>query len=146
MSGLSGSAFCSIRYARRAPPHMASTTSLTVTPAACLIAITRSIGQDCAAQRRAPPIGTLKIVLGAPNGNVNCCSIRPLRASLKADGPSPAMDSAILARSPSRDDPGFFLPTGRSLVPQETRNSWSSGSVDIERRIMRIALTPSTSA
>ena len=36
ISGASGSAFCSTRYARSAPAHIASTTSLTVTPAACL--------------------------------------------------------------------------------------------------------------
>ena len=49
---------------------MASTTSLTVTPVADLMARIRSSGHDCAATRRAPPIGTLNIVFGARNGSV----------------------------------------------------------------------------
>ena len=53
---------------------MASTTSLTVTPAAFLTALIRSSDQDCAAHRRAPPIGTLSMVRGARNGRVSCCS------------------------------------------------------------------------
>ena len=82
ISGLSGNPSCSSRYARSAPPHTASTTSLRVTPVAFLIARKRSTGQDCAAHRRAPAIGTLNMVFGAPNGRVSCCWMIPLRARL----------------------------------------------------------------
>ena len=54
-----------VEQARSAPATVARMTSLTVTPEASLTATTRLIGQDCAAQRRAPPIGTLNIVFGA---------------------------------------------------------------------------------
>src|SRR5881275_2971816 len=71
---------------------MASTTSLTVTPAADLIARMRASDHDCAATRRAPPIGTLNTVLGARNGKVNCCSSSAARATDSADGASEARD------------------------------------------------------
>jgi hypothetical protein len=35
---------------------------------------TRSSDQDCAANRRAPPIGTLNIVFGASNGSAAAVS------------------------------------------------------------------------
>ncbi len=125
---------------------MAKTTSLTVTPAAFLIAITRSIGQDCAAQRRAPPIGTFRMVLGAPNGSVNCCSMKPLRARLSTEGPNPTAERPSCARPPSTDEPGLPSARGRSLVPQVTRKSRFCGSADKARRIINMALTPSTRA
>src|SRR5690606_1799271 len=74
VSGADGRAWASIRYSRNAPAHIASTTSLRVTDAAEATARTRSNGHDCAANRRAPPIGTLNIVLGAWSGNVNACA------------------------------------------------------------------------
>src|ERR1035437_7931899 len=68
ISAWSGRASCSSRYRRNAPAAIASIVSLTVTPADVLTARTRAIGQDWAANRRAPVIGTLNMVLGAWNG------------------------------------------------------------------------------
>jgi hypothetical protein len=65
---------------------------LTVTPAADLTARSRSIAQDCAATRRAPPIGTLNIVRGAPYGSCSCCSSSAERASDSVEGASAATD------------------------------------------------------
>ena len=91
--GVDGSLLCSRRYARNAPAHMARTTSLTVTPAALLTFLMRSSYQDCAAHRRAPPMGTLNMVRGATKGSVSCCSSRAARASLTGE-PSAATDAS----------------------------------------------------
>ena len=64
-------------YGARIP----ETTSLTVAPAAFLTALIRSRDQDCAAHRRAPPMGTLSMVRGARNGMVSCCSTSAARPS-----------------------------------------------------------------
>src|SRR6202000_1995675 len=79
------------------------TTSLSVTPAARLTLLIRSTGQDCAAQRRAPPILTLSMVRGAPNGSVSCCSNRAARASDTVDGASAARDPAVRVRALNGD-------------------------------------------
>src|SRR5215212_11662377 len=86
---------------------MASTTSLTVTPAADLIARIRASGHDCAATRRAPPIGTLNIVLGARNGRVSCCSTSAARATDTVEGASEASDptAPVTVCSADRDSP-----------------------------------------
>src|SRR6476661_1606895 len=90
---------------------MASTTSLTVTPAADLTARKRASGHDCAATRRAPPIGTLNIVFGARNGRVNCCSNSAALATERVEGASEATDPtapAIDCRG-ERDGPPLRL-------------------------------------
>src|SRR5690242_8721653 len=90
---------------------MASTTSLTVTPAADLMARMRASGHDCAATRRAPPIGTLNMVLGARNGNVNCCSNSAALATESVDGASEATDptTPVIDCRADRDSPESLL-------------------------------------
>ena len=68
---------------------------MTVTPAADLTRLNRSSGQDCAANRRAPPILTLNIVLGAANGRVNCCLTSAALAIFSVDGPRPIIDPTV---------------------------------------------------
>jgi hypothetical protein len=50
---------------RIAPLHIASTTSFNVVLVALLMPRSRSIGQSCAAKRRAAVIGWLRMVRGA---------------------------------------------------------------------------------
>src|ERR1700760_462810 len=71
---------------------MANTTSLTVTPAADLTARMRASGHDCAATRRAPPIGTLNIVFGARNGRVSCCFNSAALATDSVEGANEATE------------------------------------------------------
>src|SRR5262245_36833844 len=116
---------------------MASTTSLTVTPAADLMARIRASGHDCAATRRAPPIGTLNIVLGARNGRVNCWSKSAALATESVDGASEATDptAPVIVCRADPDGPESALLRFGPIV-HGTRISRSSGSGDIDR-IMR---------
>ncbi|CKR74345.1 Uncharacterised protein [Mycobacterium tuberculosis] len=144
-SGVSGSASLSSRYSRSAPAHIASTTSLRLTPAASFTALTRSNGQDCAAQRRAPPTATLSMVCGAPKGSVNCCSINAERASRNVEGASPATDPSMppsCCRRPRRRLMAVCCVAGDQAV----RNLPSMGSVVIGWRISVSPDTPSTRA
>ena len=118
---------------------MASTTSLELTPAADLIARMRARGHDCAATRRAPPIGTLNIVLGARNGRVSCCSSSAARATDSADGANeataptaPVIDCRVDRDASAR----LSLCFGPSV--HGTRTSRSSGSVDIDRIVQAL--------
>lgn len=125
---------------------MASTTSLTVTPpAACLTALMRSMAQDWAATRRAPPILTLNMVFGALNVRVRFSSNNTARATLKADGARPAAAPTVSNAEPTNDEPclGARLRDGRS---HGTRTSVSAGSSDRVRIVIRSADTPSSSA
>src|SRR2546423_14414556 len=90
---------------------MASTTSLTVTPAADLIAGMRASDHDCAATRRAPPIGTLNTVLCARNGRVNCCSSSAALATDRVEGASEASDpnAQVTGRRAGRDSATSLL-------------------------------------
>src|SRR4029453_10247456 len=108
---------------------MASTTSLTVTPAADLTARICASGHDCAATRRAPPIDTLNIVLGARNGRVNCCSTSAALATASVDGASDATDPTapvIVCRADLDSAESLFLRLAPSV--HGTRTSRSSGS------------------
>src|SRR6185437_8697361 len=113
---------------------MASTTSLTVTPAADLMARNRASGHDWAATRRAPPMGTLNIVLGARNGRVSCCSTSAALATDSVDGASEATEptASVIDCRVDRDSPLFLvLCFGPSV--HGTRTSRSSGSGVIDR-------------
>src|SRR2546423_14491711 len=126
---------------------MASTTSLTVTPAADLMARMRASDHDCAATRRAPPIGTLNTVLGARNGRVNCCSSRAALATDSVEGASETTDPTapvIVCRADR--DPAESLLLRFGLSVHGTRISRSSGSGDIDRNVRRCAEIPSSSA
>ena len=117
---------------------MASTTSLTVTPAADLMARIRASGHDCAATRRAPPIGTLNIVFGARNGSVSCCSKSAALATESPEGASEAIDptAPVIDCSADRDSSeSLLLRFGPSV--HGTRISRSSGSGVIDRIIRR---------
>src|SRR5262245_47725088 len=83
---------------------MASTMSLTVTPAAFLTTLMRSSDQDWAAHRRAPPIGTLSIVRGARNGRVNCCCTSAARPRAIVDGAYRATDRIVPVSFSHRPD------------------------------------------
>ncbi|BCI78548.1 hypothetical protein MTY66_01730 [Mycolicibacterium sp. TY66] len=114
-------------------------------PAACLTALIRAIGQDCAATRRAPPILTLNIVFGALNVRVRFCSNNTARATRNADGARPAAAPTVPTAEPIRDGLcfGARLRDGRS---HGTRTSCSDGSSDSVRIAIRRAETPSSSA
>ena len=121
INGVSGSASCSARYPRRAPAHIASTTSLMVVPEAALTLRIRSSDHDCAATRRAPPIGTFNMVRGAPKGRVNCCSSNAARANASVDGASAATDPTVRVIICSRD--GLSASAGLALGRQIPRNA-----------------------
>jgi hypothetical protein len=122
---------------------MASTTSLTVTPAADLTALMRSNDQDCAATRRAPPIRTLNIVRGARKGRVSCCSSSAARASFSVDGANANADPAVRPACSIKEGrlPDVLCSRGARL--QGTRSSSSDGSEAKARCSNRIAETPS---
>ncbi len=94
--GSSGRACCSSRYSRKAPDTMASTTSLSVVADDLATRWMRSISHDWAANRRAPPIEPLRIVLGA-RGSVMSPSRMIWLAILRPAGRSPAMSPAAPA-------------------------------------------------
>jgi hypothetical protein len=118
---------------------------LTVAPsAACLIALIRVSGHDCAATRRAPPILTLNMVFGALKVLVSSCSSKAARATLKVDGASPnAAPAAPSAEPINEEDAASRLRDGRS---HGTRMSTSVGSSDSVRMVIRSADTPSIRA
>ncbi len=105
----------------------------------------RASGHDCAATRRAPPIGTLNIVLGARNGSVSCCSISAALATESVDGARAASEPTVpvIDCSADRDWPSsLFFCFGPNV--HGTRISRSSGSVVIDRMVRRCADTPSS--
>ena len=69
-----------------------------------LTSLMRRSGHDCAAQRRAPPIGTFNMVLGARNGNVSCCSRSAERAMPSIEAPERGIDLMVPASVCSRDE------------------------------------------
>ena len=75
-SGRSGRASCFCSQVRNAPAHSAITTSLTVTPAAFLIALTSASGTLVKAQRRCGPMFLLNGVAGATNGGADSTTPR----------------------------------------------------------------------
>ena len=95
---------------------------MTVTPAADLIARIRASGHDCAAARRAPPIGTLNIVLGARNGSVSCCSTSAALATDSADGASEATDptAPVIDCKADRDWPESLLLRFGPMCPRHS--------------------------
>ena len=61
--------------------------------------------------RRAPPMGTLNIVLGARNGRVSCCSNSAALATESVDGASEATDptASVIDCRADRDCPESLL-------------------------------------
>ena len=129
-SGRSGSALRSERYRRMAPAHMASATSLTVTPAVFATSVTRYSGQERTAQRRGPPGAVPKIVLGARRAGTSSRS----RYSSRISGIDRRSSRAAWTNLPlgcagfgreGRADSGLR----RGCGAQETRTAVSCGSV-----------------
>ena len=81
----------------------------------------RASGHDCAATRRAPPIGTLNIVLGARNGSVSCCSSSAALATDSVEGARAATDPTVpvIDCSADRDWPWSLL---LALRPERPRH------------------------
>src|ERR1700742_4811189 len=103
----------------------------------------RSSDHDCAAHRRAPPMGTLSMVRGAANGSVSCCSTSAARASDHVEGPNAATDPTVCLKACHRDRADEWLCFLRRGRFQIACSSGSSGSVDKLRCIRRSAETPS---
>src|SRR3954466_5160619 len=81
---------------------MARITSLTVAPAAFATARMRSIDHDCAANRRAPVIGTLSMLRGAWPGSTTLLSISPRCTVRNAVGVSPTRSATPRAAATDR--------------------------------------------
>ena len=138
-------------YWRSAPAHIASITSFIVAPAARPTALIRSSGQPCAANRRAPVIGTLNIDFGAWNASAADCSRNASFTAFAAAPPRPTTSFTI--RPAARERVGLrraarlvehVRPAPAATTAAARRAS--SGSGDSELWSSRSADTPSSSA
>jgi hypothetical protein len=136
---------------------MARTTSLRVVPEALLTPRSRSIGQSCAANRRAPVIRRLRMVLGVYSA-IGAVSLRSPRLSVLSRAAGIRAASALIAiadwaapRGSSRTRSANAA-CSRSIRAVASRAAhgggaeWLSGSVDSVACSSRIAATPSTRA
>ena len=148
-SEATGSMPRSVRWLRRAPEHMASTTSLIVASAYFATRRRRSSGQLRAANWRAPVIGTLRAECGAANetGPPCRCSARSTVPVSAGTRPVASPMTSTAARTAARGTSTSPVSrVGRSLRMRGSHGAGMprlSASMLSERRSNRIAPTPS---